>query len=170
MRLFIAIQFTQEIKKELTRFQNDLKRNGLTGRFVPVENLHLTLAFIGEYPNPDDVLDVLEQVPFTPFDLSLSSTGQFGDLYWCGIDNAKGLEAYVRRLRRALAESGIPFDKKKFSPHITLVRRGQLLREDVIAITKTPEGAMHASRVSLMRSDRGKAGMIYTEVGAVEAE
>ena len=67
MRLFIAIQFTPEIKKELTRFQNDLKRNGLTGRFVPVENLHLTLAFIGEYPNPDDVLDVLGQVPFTPF-------------------------------------------------------------------------------------------------------
>ncbi|MBR2755963.1 MAG: RNA 2',3'-cyclic phosphodiesterase [Lachnospiraceae bacterium] len=170
MRLFIAIQFTPEIKKELTRFQNDLKRNGLTGRFVPVENLHLTLAFIGEYPNPDDVLDVLEQVPFTPFDLSLGSAGQFGDLYWCGIDNAIGLEAYVRRLRRALAESGIPFDKKKFSPHITLVRRGQLLREDAIAITKTPEGAMHASRVSLIRSDRGKAGMIYTEVGAVEAE
>ena len=135
-----------------------------------MENLHLTLAFIGEYPNPDDVLDVLEQVPFTPFDLSLGSAGQFGDLYWCGIDNAIGLEAYVRRLRRALAESGIPFDKKKFSPHITLVRRGQLLREDAIAITKTPEGAMHASRVSLIRSDRGKAGMIYTEVGAVEAE
>lgn len=170
MRLFIAIQFTPEIKKGLTRFQNDLKRNGLTGRFVPVENLHLTLAFIGEYPNPDDVLDVLEQVPFTPFDLSLSSAGQFGDLYWCGIDNAIGLEAYVRRLRRALAESGIPFDKKKFSPHITLVRRGQLLREDAIAITKAPEGTMHASRVSLMRSDRGKAGMIYTEIGAVEAE
>jgi len=170
MRLFIAIRFTSEIKNELTRFQNDLKRNGLAGRFVPVENLHLTLAFIGEYPNPDDVLDVLEQVPFTPFDLSLGSAGQFGDLYWCGIDNAIGLEAYVRRLRRALAESGIPFDKKKFSPHITLVRRGQLLREDAIAITKAPEGAMHASRVSLMRSDRGKAGMIYTEVGAVEAE
>ena len=170
MRLFIAIRFTSEIKKELTRFQNDLKRNGLAGRFVPVENLHLTLAFIGEYPNPDDVLDVLEQVSFTPFDLSLGSAGQFGDLYWCGIDNAIGLEAYVRRLRRALAESGIPFDKKKFSPHITLVRRGQLLREDAIAITKTPEGAMHASRVSLIRSDRGKAGMIYTEVGAVEAE
>lgn len=170
MRLFIAIQFTPEIKKELTRFQNDLKRNGLTGRFVPVENLHLTLAFIGEYPNPDDVLDVLEQVPFTPFDLSLGSAGQFGDLYWCGLDNAKGLEAYVRRLRRALAESNIPFDKKKFSPHITLVRRGELLREDAIAITRAPEGAMHADRISLMRSDRGKAGMIYTEIGAVEAE
>ena len=170
MRLFIAIRFTPEIIKELTRFQNDLKWNGMTGRFVPVENLHLTLAFIGEYPDPDDVLDVMEQVPFTPFDLSLGHAGQFGDLYWCGIDNAKGLEAYVRRLRRALAENGIPFDKKKFSPHITLIRKGEKLREDAIAITKAPEGVMRADRISLMRSDRGQAGMIYTEVGAVEAE
>lgn len=170
MRLFIAIQFTPEIKEELKRFQRDLKNNGLMGRYVPVENLHLTLAFIGEYPDPDDVLDVLEEVPFTPFDLSLGEAGQFHDLYWCGIENAKGLEAYVRRLRRALAGHDILFDKKKFSPHITLVRRGELLREDAIAITKAPEGAMHAARVSLMRSDRGKAGMIYTEIGAVEAE
>ena len=168
MRLFIAIQFTPEIKEELTRFQRELKSNGLTGRYVPIENLHLTLAFIGEYSDPDEVLDVIEEVPFTPFDLSLGEAGQFRDLYWCGIENAKGLEAYVRRLRRALAEHSIPFDPKKFSPHITLVRRGELLREDAIAITKAPEGTMHACRVSLMRSDRGKNGMIYTEFGAVE--
>lgn len=170
MRLFIAIQFTSEIKKELVRFQRDLKWNGMTGRFVPVENLHLTLAFIGEYPDPDAVLDVMEQVPFTPFDLSLGRAGQFGNLYWCGIENTTGLEAYVRRLRRALAEKGIPFDKKKFSPHITLIRKGERLREDAIAITRAPEGEMHADCISLMRSDRGKAGMIYTEVGKVEAE
>jgi 2'-5' RNA ligase len=169
MRTFIALELPQAFDDDVADLMRALRLR-MEGRFVPRENLHLTLAFIGEYPNPDDVLDVLEQVPFTPFDLSLSSAGQFSDLYWCGIDNAKGLEAYVRRLRRALAESGIPFDKKKFSPHITLVRRGELLREDAIAITKAPEGAMHASRVSLMRSDRGKAGMIYTEVGAVEAE
>ena len=164
------IILSPEIKEELVRFQSDLKGSGLNGRYVPAENLHLTLAFIGEYPDPDEVLDILAEVPFTPFDLTLGEAGQFRDLYWCGIGNAKGLEAYVRRLRRALAEHGIPFDKKKFSPHITLVRRGELLREDAIAITRLPEGAMHATRVSLMRSDRGKAGMIYTEIGAVEAD
>ena len=166
MRLFIAIPFTKEIRKELQRFQNDLKRAGMTGRFSPVENLHLTLAFIGEYANPQDILDVMEQIPFEAFDLSLEGFGRFGDLYWAGIANCPPLAAYVRRLRRALAENEIPFDRKKFSPHITLVRKG-VMREG-ISIADSPSGTMHADHIALMRSDRGKNGMIYTEVGGVD--
>ena len=166
MRLFIAILFTKEIRKELQRFQNDLKRAGMTGRFSPVENLHLTLAFIGEYADPQDILDIMEQIPFESFDLSLEGFGRFGDLYWAGIANCPPLAAYVRRLRRALAEHEIPFDRKKFSPHITLVRKG-VVRGD-ISITNPPSGTMHADHIALMRSDRGKNGMIYTEVGGVD--
>ena len=63
-------------------------------------------------------------------------------------------------------EREIPFDRKRFSPHITLIRKasgklpGILLRP----------ASMTVSAVSLMRSDRGKKGMIYTELGAVEAQ
>ena len=166
MRLFIAIPFTKEIRKELQRFQNDLKRAGMTGRFSPVENLHLTLAFIGEYADPQDILDVMEQIPFEAFDLSLEGFGHFHDLYWAGIANCPPLAAYVRRLRRALAENEIPFDRKKFSPHITLVRKGVV--RDGLSITDPPTGTMHVDHIALMRSDRGKNGMIYTEVGGVD--
>ena len=166
MRLFIAIPFTKEIRKELQRFQNDLKRAGMTGRFSPVENLHLTLAFIGEYADPQDILDIMEQIPFEAFDLSLEGFGHFHDLYWAGIANCPPLAAYVRRLRRALAENDIPFDRKKFSPHITLVRKGVV--RDGISITDPPSGTMHVDHIALMRSDRGKNGMIYTEVGGVD--
>ena len=166
MKLFIAIPFTNEIRKELQRFQNDLKRAGMTGRFSPVENLHLTLAFIGEYADPQDILDIMEQIPFEAFDLSLEGFGHFHDLYWAGIANCPPLAAYVRRLRRALAENDIPFDRKKFSPHITLVRKGVV--RDGISITDPPSGTMHVDHIALMRSDRGKNGMIYTEVGGVD--
>ena len=172
MRLFIAIPFTKEIRKELQRFQNDLKRAGMTGRFSPVENLHLTLAFIGEYADPQDILDIMEQIPFEAFDLSLEGFGHFHDLYWAGIADCPPLAAYVRRLRRALAENEIPFDRKKFSPHITLVRKGVVrdLREGAagIVIHHPPSGTMHADHIALMRSDRGKNGMIYTEVGGID--
>ena len=166
MRLFIAIPFSKEIRKELQRFQNDLKRAGMTGRFSPVENLHLTLAFIGEYADPQDILDIMEQIPFEAFDLSLEGFGHFHDLYWAGIANCPPLAAYVRRLRRALAENEIPFDRKKFSPHITLVGKG--VARDGISITDPPSGTMHVDHIALMRSDRGKNGMIYTEVGGVD--
>ena len=177
MRLFIAIPFTNEIRKELQRFQNDLKRAGMTGRFSPVENLHLTLAFIGEYADPQDILDIMEQIPFEAFDLSLEGFGHFHDLYWAGIANCPPLAAYVRRLRRALAENEIPFDRKKFSPHITLVRKGVVRgtandgagrNSDGIMIEHPPTGTMHVDHIALMRSDRGKNGMIYTEVGGVD--
>ncbi len=170
MRLFIAIRFEKQILNELARYQAEMKGLGVTGNYSREENLHITLAFIGEYGSPDDVLDVLEQVPFRAFDISLDRVGQFGDIFWAGIGNNPELEAYVKRLRRALSEQGIPFDKKKFSPHITLIRKaaGNLVK--AAASADTPKGHQKAVHISLMQSERGKNGMIYTEVGGVDCE
>ena len=59
MRLFIAIQFEEKIIDAITDFQDDLKAQGVTGNYTPRENLHITLAFIGEYGKPDDILDAM---------------------------------------------------------------------------------------------------------------
>ena len=124
MRLFLAVHFNEEILAALEETQALLKRRGLRGRYAPPENLHLTLAFIGEYPDPDRVLEVMDALEFDPFPLTLEGFGRFGDLWWAGLAPSEPLNALVRRLRRALAENGIPFDRKRFSPHITLVRKG----------------------------------------------
>lgn len=167
MRLFIAVPFTEQLKKELLRFQKELRANGMTGRFVPPENFHLTLAFIGEYSDPDAVLDAMESISFDPFELSLSGVGHFQDLYWVGISVNPALTSYVKKLRRALGENNIPYDRKKFSPHITLIRRASFRDRSALEITKPPKGFMQVEYISLMRSDRGKTGMIYTEIGSV---
>ena len=170
MRLFIAIQFDDTILDTLTGFQEELKDKGVTGNFTRKENLHITLAFIGDYGNPDIVLDVLEQVEFRPFEIALEGVGSYGNLFWIGIKDNPGLAAYVRRLRRELSAQGIPFDKKKFSPHITLIRRASYDYGEIIPADNPPIGQMTATRVSLMRSERGKSGMIYTELGCVDSE
>ena len=59
-------------------------------------------------------------------------------------------------MRRALAEDGIPYDRKKFSPHITLIRRALFRDRSALEIEKPPKGSTQVDRVSLMRSDRGK--------------
>ena len=84
MRLFIAIQFEEKILDALNDFQDDLKEKGVTGNYTRRENLHITLAFIGEYGNPHDVLEAMEQVGFRPFDIALDGVGSFGDLFWVG--------------------------------------------------------------------------------------
>ena len=48
MRLFIAIQLSDEMKKSVISTMHELKKAGVKGSYVPSQNLHVTLAFIGE--------------------------------------------------------------------------------------------------------------------------
>ena len=69
------------------------------------------------------------------------------------------------RLRRELADRPIPYDRKKFSPHITLARKVSFKDGFIDPIESFPGCEETAMRVSLMRSERGKRGMVYTEIG-----
>lgn len=165
MKLFLAINLSPGMKAALTKVQRAMYDRGVRGNYTPEENLHLTLAFIGEYPNAEPVMDALSGVTFTPFELALDGVGCFGDLWWAGLRENAALTAVVRRVRRALAAGGIPFDRKRFSPHITLIRKAS---RDAAGIPITPE-TMPVRTISLMSSKRGRNGMIYTEIDTIEA-
>ena len=163
MRLFTAILLNDDLRRAAMSVQAAFRRGGVRGNYTRPENLHLTLAFIGEYPDPDDVLDAIHSVPFTPFELRLQGVGTFGDLWWLGFEDSPPLAACARSLRHALADAGIPFDRKRFSPHITLVRRAECGPKGMPGVA-VPRASMTAGRIALMRSDRGRDGMIYTEI------
>ena len=164
MRLFIAVPLDADMRRAVQSVQAEFRRHGVRGNYTRPENLHLTLAFIGEYPDPDAVLEAMATAPTRPFRLRLEGVGAFGDLWWIGLEKSDALEGYVRALRRALAGAGIPFDRKRFSPHITLVRRAECGPKGMPGVA-VPRAQMDAPRVVLMRSDRGRDGMIYTEIG-----
>ena len=96
MRLFIAIQLTDEMKNALTGVQTFLRGHGVHGNFTRLDNLHLTLAFIGEYADPDRVLDAMRSVAFSTFSIRLDGFGSFRDLYWSGIGGSEELAACVK--------------------------------------------------------------------------
>ncbi len=166
MRLFIALQFEDTILDALTGYQDDLRSCGITGNFTRRENLHITLAFIGEYGVPDAVLDAMEAVDFEPVTIRFNGIGMYRELLWAGIENNSVLTGYVKGLRRELAGRSIPFDRKRFSPHITLVRKFKNRKDTPLPKVDIPSTAIR--RVSLMQSIRGKHGMIYTEIGGIE--
>ena len=166
MRLFIAIQFNNRILTSLKKLQSDLRSAGLRGRYAKEENLHLTLAFIGEYDDPNKVLEAMAEAPFEPFAIELSGMGRFGDLYWAGLAENPDLIDYVKRLRKSLSAHNIPYDKTKFSPHITLVRRGSFAAPKP-AIPRILQDAKISAKtsvnsVSLVKSEFTKDGMKYT--------
>ena len=123
MRLFIAIRLSDEMCKALVQCMHDLKKQGVEGSYVPAQNLHMTLAFIGEYKDPDKVKKVMEKVSLPQCRLSLSEKGNFGNLLWAGVKGNQKLKSYVKELREELKNNGIPFDQEKFVPHITLIRK-----------------------------------------------
>lgn len=168
MRLFLAIKPDGPFRESLTEMQQQMKRQGVGGNYTKPENLHLTLAFLGEYSDPDHVIEAVEAVPFSAFSIRLEGVGTFDRLYWAGLAECEALSTYAARLRWTLARQEIPFDRKKFTPHITLVRQVTLDRDGQLPQISVPRRTMRVQRVSLMRSDRGKSGMIYTEIGAVE--
>ena len=165
MRLFLAVKLSAAMKDSLIGIQNEWYDAGIRGHYTPEENLHITLAFIGEYPDEQTVMDALADVSFRSFPITLEGTGCFGDLWWAGMKDSAALEAVVRRIRRALSEKGIPFDRKRFRAHITLLRKAS----GTMPGTRAEPASMAVDRISLMRSDRGRNGMIYTEIGTLEA-
>ena len=165
MRIFIALQFEEPFRQALSDVQSVLKNCGIKGNYTKPENLHLTLAFIGEYGNPQNILDALNDVKFTPFELSLNGIGRFETILWAGLSASEQLSQNVKRIRRALAEQRIPFDRKKFMPHITLIRQYHLTKGTEFPDIAIPHLSMKVTDFSVMRSERGKNGMIYTEIG-----
>ena len=71
MRLFIGISPSDDVRRALAGMQAFLLRYGISGTYPAPENLHMTLAFIGEYPEADAVLESV----FTDARLSRESTG-----------------------------------------------------------------------------------------------
>ncbi|MCR5592106.1 MAG: RNA 2',3'-cyclic phosphodiesterase [Lachnospiraceae bacterium] len=168
MRLFIAVLPDNGIKDEIYMIQRRLQLQGAEADFVTRENMHLTLAFIGEYKDPGYVSDVLGDVYLEPARIVIDGFGVTEDRYWAGIRENQELEANVKRIRKALADNGIPFDRRKFSPHIT-VARNMIYEKGLPADSPFP-AAMEAESICLMRSDRGKNGMIYSVIDEFMAD
>ena len=163
MRLFIAIIISDDLKKTITSTLHDLKAQGVRGSYVPVQNLHLTLAFIGETREAEKVKEAMKTVAFRPFRLSLSELGTFGDTLWAGMKGKQGLNGLVRDLRAALDKAGIPYDGQKFVPHITLIRKASGKWQAVEA----PRGDMMVKKISLMKSSLKDGKPVYTEIFSI---
>lgn len=110
---------------------------GLSGRRVPRENLHITLAFVG--PVDTRRRQCLEEqashVPLTPFTLDLSRVGAFegARVLWVAPEETpQALRALVERLNTALRPCDYGADRRGFRPHMTLYRKAHIVPDRVV--------------------------------------
>ena len=164
MRLFAAIQPSDDFRNALSALQDRLRDAGVTGRFQEPSNLHLTLAFIGEWP--DNISELLPAVQ-KPFPITLSHLGVFPEarVLWAGVEPSEELDDLAKRVKHNLTEAGIPFDPKSFNPHITLIRKPVVPQDIDLSGIAVPPASMEVHEVCLYRSDHKKDGMVYTVIG-----
>ena len=163
MRLFIAVMLSEEMQGSVTRTLHVMKKLGVRGSFVPAQNLHLTLAFLGEAEDAAPVKEAMGRISFKPFKLTMAEPGTFGDTLWVGLKGNQGLSALVKSLREALDAAGIDYDRKKFVPHITIARKVSGNWKNAPA----PKGDMIVKKVSLMKSELKDGKRVYKEIFSV---
>lgn len=169
MRLFFALPLGESLRGEIAVLQETWRSLGVRGNFTPKENLHITLAFIGEYGDLEKVLDAVSKVSFSPFNLTLDGLGNFQDTYWLGTKKSPELAGLAAKIRSSLAGSDIPYDRKRFMSHITLMRKAEFWGGVDLLLKDLPVGSMEVEEILLLRSERGKNSMIYTPVGSIKA-
>lgn len=166
MRLFISIDFTEEVKDVLKDAMRQLRRQTKSAGFTREENLHLTLAFIGEVSeeDADDIIDIMKQTNMKSFDISVAGSGHFGDLWWIGINKKGSLPKLADHLKKQLRDAGFDIDNKKFKPHITIARRVVPTHTHEDIRLNIPETSMTVDGFSLMKSERIDGKLTYTEL------
>lgn len=124
-RLFVAIDLPEEQREHLEDLCFELPE----ARWTPHDQLHLTLAFMGEIDGSRarDVEEELSRVSCDPFELVLSGVGHFpprGEprIVWAGVLPSEPLASLQRQVTRALLHAGCELERRKFHPHVTLGR------------------------------------------------
>ena len=124
-RLFIAIDFPDEIKDRLA----DICFGVWGAKWVPKEQMHLTIRFIGDVDEAGyhAVSSGLSDVNASRFSISLKGVGYFPPrnkprVLWAGIEKNEMLMELRDFVESSLKESGIGPEERKFAAHITLAR------------------------------------------------
>jgi 2'-5' RNA ligase len=173
MRLFTAIDLPQEALLRLDRLVAALRPEALI-KWSPLDNLHITTKFIGEWPEEriDELHAVLFKVaPRHPFQVEIRNLGWFPNeraprVLWAGVEGGEPLKKLARDTDERLASLGIAEEVREFSPHLTLARiknpvplRG--LRHKVEEMRDAVIGQFQVSQFNLFRSDPGSNASIY---------
>ena len=169
IRLFVALPLPTDQCQRLRALCGGVR----DARWTEEANLHMTLQFIGEVPEPevDEITAALSSVEAESFDLTLSGVGHFGShrkirSLWAGIISSPALYRLQKRIENVLIRKGIAPDTRKFSPHITLARlkyARPLHVRDWLEVNSYFRGpSFKVDSFTLFHSYRGHTGAIYS--------
>ncbi len=179
-RLFVALEPPEAVRRRIAQAEAAIKRSaGYAAdeiRWVPAENVHLTLQFLGAVPHErvDDVSAAVRAAVAAsrPLALEVKGAGGFPNarrprVVWLGMSGeVPALAAIVQELGRRLAPLGYPPEERPFSPHLTMGRardgRGAPGLAGALAEAAQADGiAWRAAEIVLFESHLSPKGPRY---------
>jgi 2'-5' RNA ligase len=169
MRLFVALDLPWPLRHQLAGLTTGI----MGARWVPRENLHLTLRFIGEVPNwrAEEVDLALHSIRGRGFPLVIAGVGLFEKAgrvtsLWAGIERSSALEHLQAKIETALQRAGLEPERRRFVPHVTLARLDQPANDKIAGFVQRNNlfrgEAFAVERFTLFSSQLGKEGSSYT--------
>lgn len=127
MRVFLALDIPDTAAAALTRLQPAIP----FGKRVPEDNLHLTLAFLEDAPEPalEDLHDLLTALRAPPVEIRFTGLDSFTEaergLIFAAVERTEALQALHDRIASLCRQAGLDLPRRRFRPHVTLMRAGR---------------------------------------------
>lgn len=169
MRLFISISIPENLKEDISKIQEELKKQNLfSGKFTEKENLHLTLKFLGEMPEEriDEIDKRLSNISLTKFNSRIGKFGVFSKenirIIWLELNNVENLQKAIDSSLEDLFRK-----EERFMSHITIARvksvnNSKKLLKFLEKINMNSE--FNIENFSLMKSELSSKGSKYTQL------
>jgi 2'-5' RNA ligase len=124
VRLFVSLRPSRQAVSHLAAALS-------TRRTSEPEQWHITLAFLGEVKSPDSLYGGLREAAARtpPFELRLAGSGAFtgARAVWAGVaGDLDGLGALASEVQQACRTAGVPLERRRFRPHLTIGKTGRI--------------------------------------------
>jgi len=179
IRCFIAIDFPDEVIKEVARVQEEVSKMKFTGKMTEIENLHLTLKFLGEIDadKVEEVKKKLSEVKFKEFEGKLGSVGTFSILgnpriIWIKVGGNEIWELQ-KEIDLKMKELGFKMEER-FMSHLTIARLKYIEDKksfiEHIKKVGVKEIKFKVREFKLKKSDLQLLGPVYTDINTYVPE
>lgn len=183
IRSFVALPLAGSIRGGATKLIRKLSELDGGIKWVPTDNLHLTLKFLGDVENTEvhDISKVVSEIcyQYDPFPLRFAGTGAFPDLsrpriLYIGVEDPTGaLVEMVSEIETGLADLGFKPEPRDYRPHLTIGRsRNRRISEEALEVLQAHAekefGEMETDVVELIASFLDKKGPTYNVMDTME--
>ncbi|HXW18243.1 MAG TPA: RNA 2',3'-cyclic phosphodiesterase [Candidatus Acidoferrales bacterium] len=179
MRLFVALEIPEAIRRMLGELIAELKDTTQSARWVRSEGIHVTLKFIGETPteNVHAIQQALTKVRSNAsVEVQMRGCGFFPNdrrprVLWVGVEGSPNLAELAAAVETRLTLLGIAPESRPYRPHLTLARFQSAegiprLLKKLQTLEPFDCGKMRAEEFHLFQSQLQRGGARYTRLAS----